>query len=42
MAYPGNNGWMKKSSGRKPGYHSYTDEDIKRVSWCMDNGIKIA
>jgi ABC-type branched-subunit amino acid transport system ATPase component len=34
--------WMKKSSGRKPGYHSYTDEDIKRVSWCMDNGIKIA
>jgi len=34
--------WMKKSSGKKPGYHPYTDEDIKRVSWCMDNNIKIA
>tara|TARA_R110002153_G_scaffold39124_1_gene112839 strand:+ start:329 stop:583 length:255 start_codon:yes stop_codon:yes gene_type:complete len=34
--------WMKKSSGKSPGYHSYTNEDIKRVSWCMDNGIKIA
>ena len=34
--------WFKKSNGWKPGYHPYTDEDIKRVSWCMDNGIKIA
>ena len=34
--------WMKKSTGKSPGYHRYTNEDIKRVSWCMDNGIKIA
>ncbi len=34
--------WQKKSSGKSPGYHRYTNEDIKRVSWCMDNGIKIA
>ena len=34
--------WFKKSSGWKPGYHPYTNEDIKRVNWCMDNGIKIA
>ena len=34
--------WMKKSAGRSPGYQPYTNEDIKRVSWCMDNGIKIA
>ena len=33
---------MKKSTGKSPGYHRYTNEDIKRVSWCMDNGIKIA
>ena len=34
--------WMKKATGKSPGYHRYTNEDIKRVSWCMDNGIKIA
>jgi hypothetical protein len=34
--------WVKKSYGWKPGFHPYTDKDIKRVSWCMDNGIKIA
>jgi ABC-type branched-subunit amino acid transport system ATPase component len=34
--------WMKKLTGKSPGYHRYTNEDIKRVSWCMDNGIKIA
>ena len=34
--------WMKKSYGKSPGYHPYTKEDIKRVGWCMDNGIKIA
>ena len=33
---------MKKATGKSPGYHRYTNEDIKRVSWCMDNGIKIA
>ena len=34
--------WMKKATGKSPGYHRYTNEDIKRVSWCMDNGIQIA
>ena len=34
--------WMKKTTGKSPGYHRYSDEDIKRVSWCMDNGIKAA
>jgi len=34
--------WMKKATGKSPGYHRYTNKDIKRVSWCMDNGIKIA
>ena len=34
--------WMKKATGKSPGYHRYTNEDIKRVSWCMNNGIKIA
>ena len=34
--------WVKKSYGKSPGYHAYTNEDIKRVGWCMNNGIKIA
>jgi len=34
--------WQKKKLGKSPGYHTYTDLDIKRVSWCMNNGIKIA
>ena len=34
--------WVKKSSGKNPGYHHYTKEDMKRVSWCIDCGIKIA
>ena len=34
--------WQKKATGRSPGYHSYTQEDMKRVNWCMNKGIKIA
>ena len=34
--------WIKKTTGRNPGYHSYTQEDMKRVNWCMNKGIKIA
>ena len=34
--------WMKKSTGKSPGYHNYTREDMKRVNWCMNKGIKIA
>ncbi len=34
--------WQKRKLGKSPGYHPYTNEDMKRVSWCMNNGIKIA
>ena len=34
--------WQKKATGRSPGYHNYTQEDMKRVNWCMNKGIKIA
>jgi len=34
--------WMKKSYGKSPGYHNYTNEDMKRVQWCLDKKIKIA
>jgi len=34
--------WMKKSTGKSPGYHRYTNEDMKRVQWCLDKKIKIA
>ena len=33
---------MKKSHGKSPGYHVYTNEDMKRVQWCLDKNIKIA
>ena len=31
-----------KNTGRNPGYHPYTDEDIKHVGFCIKKGIKIA
>ena len=34
--------WMKKSYGRSPGFHNYTNEDMKRVQWWVDRKIKIA
>jgi hypothetical protein len=34
--------WMKKSYGKSPGYHVYTNEDMKRVGWCLNKKIKIA
>jgi len=34
--------WMKKSYGKSPGYHVYTNEDMKRVGWCLGKNIKIA
>ena len=34
--------WMKKSYGKSPGFHVYTNADMKRVQWCMDRKIKIA
>ena len=33
---------MKKASGKSPGFHVYTNEDMKRVQWCLDRKIKIA
>ena len=34
--------WQKSKGSKSPGYHSYTNEDMKRVNWCMRNEIKIA
>jgi len=34
--------WMKKAYGKSPGFHNYTNEDMKRVQWCLDRKIKIA
>lgn len=34
--------WHKSKSGKSPGYYNYTREDMKRVNWCMQKGIKIA
>ena len=34
--------WQKSKGGKTPGYHNYTRDDMKRVNWCMRNGIKIA
>ena len=34
--------WQKSKTGKSPGIYSYTREDMKRVNWCMNKGIKIA
>ena len=34
--------WQKAKTGKSPGYHNYTNEDMKRVNWCMNKGIKVA
>ena len=34
--------WQKSQGGKSPGYHNYTNEDVKRVNWCMRQVIKIA
>ena len=31
-----------KSTGRNPGMHPYTPEDMKRIGWYIKKGIKIA
>ena len=33
---------MKKSYGKSPGFHVYSNADMKRVQWCLDRKIKIA
>ena len=30
--------WQKAKTGKSPGYHSYTNDDMKRVNWCMNKG----
>ena len=37
-------GWLnsKKLRGRSPGFLTYTNQDIKRIIWCIKKGIKIA
>ena len=32
---------VKRSKGRSPGAHPYTSKDMKRVGWCLKNGIAI-
>jgi len=34
--------WIKKATGKSPGYHPYTHQDMKRVGWCLNKNIKIA
>ena len=34
--------YKKAAKGKSPGSHPYTNEDMKRVNWCMNKGIKIA
>ena len=34
--------FQKKKTGKSPGMQPYTAEDMKRVSWCLNNNIKIA
>ena len=34
--------YKKASKGKSPGQHMYTNEDMKRVNWCMEKGTKIA
>ena len=34
--------WQRAKTGKSPGHHNYTREDMKRVNWCLMNGIKVA
>ena len=34
--------YKKAAKGKSPGSHLYTRDDMKRVNWCMNKGIKIA
>ena len=34
--------WQRAKTGKSPGQHNYTREDMKRVNWCLRNGIKVA
>ena len=34
--------WQRAKSGKSPGYHPCTNQDMKRVGWCLNKNIKIA
>ena len=34
--------YKKAAKGKSPGSHLYTKDDMKRVNWCLMNGIKVA
>ena len=34
--------FKRSAKGKSPDAHPYTNEDMKRVNWCMNKGIKIA
>jgi hypothetical protein len=34
--------WIKRTYGKNPGFHVYTNEDMKHVGWCLGRNIKIA
>ena len=43
MAFRGNSYKPKTKKKKKQGlYYPYTGEDMKRVSWCLNNNIEIA
>jgi len=33
--------WRKGTSGRSSGSHPYTEQDMKRVGWCLRNDIAV-
>ena len=42
MAFRGNSYKQKAKKKQTSLYYTYTDIDIKRVSWCMDKNIHVA
>ena len=42
MAFRGNSYKPKTKKKQASLYHTYTDIDIKRASWCMDRNIHVA
>ena len=34
--------YFKREKCRSAGIHPYTPEDLKRVNWCVEKGIRIA
>ena len=34
--------YFKREKGRSAGNHPYTPEDLNRVNWCVEKGIRVA